>query len=356
MTPFRSDNSKIKKQVVIDNNTLNVTLVIIAAIIFLLIATLIYFIVAGVSSTGSDLGSNLPGGDIQASGDGSYPFKQSIEITVPTVDNDTELITTIHSDFAALIDMTDNKIIASKSSSGELYPASMTKVMTLIVVFENLKSEDSLNDTITVTQEYLDKKIADEHSGDLCNVGEVLTVKDMIYNLILKSDGIAALSLADYIAGSEKAFVELMNAKAAEIGLERTQFSNCSGIHEKYHLTTARDMATIMTYAMNNTFCAEVLSALSYRTTTNVYPDGITAYHSILVSKLHNDMAAQKISPNTVDVLAAKSGWSGDESGHCLVTYAVGKNGHKYVLVTAKAETSTEAIEDMLEIYNTYVK
>ena len=90
------------------------------------------------------------------------------------------------------------------------------------------------------------------------------TVKDMIYNLMLKSDGIAAMALADYIAGSERAFVDLMNEKAAELGLEKTQFKNPTGIHEKYHLTTAKDMAIIMMYAMKNPFCADVLSALSY--------------------------------------------------------------------------------------------
>lgn len=348
MNPFKKSNG-IKKQVNLDNFTLNFVIVILAAIIGILVITGIYFIVAGVSSSSNDIANG--GNSIQASADADYPFKQDISIPSPDYAEDSAIISGIHSPYAVLVDVTDNKIIASKASTAEIYPASMTKVMSLIVIFENLQSEDSLNDKLTVTQEYYDRKVAEQHSGDIITVGKEYTVKDMIYNLILKSDGIAAMALADYVAGSESAFVDLMNEKAAELGLEKTQFKNPTGMHEKYHLTTAKDMAVIMMYAMKNPFCAEVLSAMSH---TN--SDGTAVYHATLVSRLNNDRAAYKISPNTVNVTAAKSGWAGDESGHCLVTFAEGKNGHKYILVTAKAETSALVLEDMLSIYNDYAK
>ena len=348
MNPFKKSDG-IKKQVNLDNYSLNIITALIAAIIALLLITGIYFIAVGVTSAGNDKGDGNK--DIQASGDATYPFKQEISIPLPDYAEDSDVISGINSPFAVLLDVTDNKIIASKASTAEIYPASMTKVMTLIVIYENLKNEASLNDMLTITQEYHDRKVAEQHSGDLYIVGQQLTVEDMIYNLILKSDGIAAMALADYIAGSESAFVELMNAKATEMGLEKTQFKNCTGMHETYHLTTPRDMATIMAYAMKNTFCANVLSALSHQ---NI--DGTTVYHAILVTKLNNDRPAYKISPNTVKVTAAKSGWTGSDSGHCLVTYAEGNNGHKYVLVTAKADSSALSIEDMLAIYNDYVK
>ena len=348
MNPFKKSNG-VKKQVALDNFTLNIVISLLAAIIALLLITGIYFIVAGVSSSGS-AGGDLDN-DISASADATYPFRQDINITVPDYADDSDVISGINSPYAVLVDVTDNKIIASKASSAEIYPASMTKVMSLIVVYENLKNEDSLNDKLTVTQEYYDRKVSEQHSGDLNTVGQVLTVKDMIYNLILKSDGIAAMALCDYIAGSESAFVELMNAKAEELGLEKTQFKNSTGMHEKYHLTTAKEMAVIMMYAMKNTFCAEVLSAMSH-----VNSDGTSVYHATLVTKLNNDRPAYTVSPNTAKITAAKSGWTGSDSGHCLVTFAQGNNGHKYILVTAKAETSTLVIEDMLNIYNDYAK
>ena len=352
MNPFNKNNG-VKKQVLLDSYSLNMLTMILAAIIALLLITGVYFLVVKLSAGNviENSGNTATDNETPAGNDVTYPFKQEISFSLPTYADDSAIISGINSPYAILIDVTDNKVVASKASTAEIYPASMTKVMTLIVVYENLKSVDSLNDKLTITQEYYDRKVSEQHSGDLVTVGQQLTVEDMIYNLILKSDGIAAMALADYIAGSESAFVELMNAKAAELGLTKTRFKNATGMHEKYHLTTAYEMATIMTYAMKNTFCANVLSALSHHNC-----DGTAVYHATLVSKLNNDRPAYKISPNTAKITAAKSGWTGSDSGHCLVSYAVGNNGHNYVLLTAKAETSTLVIDDLLAIYNNYAK
>ena len=112
-------------------------------------------------------------------------------------------------------------------------------------------------------------------------------------------------------------------------------------------------MAMIMMYAMKNPFCAKVLSSLSYKTTTNIYPDGITFYHGLLVTKMENDCP---INTKTVTITAGKTGWIGEESGRCLVSYAKGKDGHVYVLVTAKAPQKNQEVLDHQNIYNAYVK
>jgi D-alanyl-D-alanine carboxypeptidase (penicillin-binding protein 5/6) len=320
----------------------------------MLTITAIYLVVFNISSPeiGGEYESN---NDAPASAEGDYPFRQDITVSLPAFAENSAAISAdaVSSDFVALVDVTTGEIIASRKATSDIYPASMTKVMSLIVVFENLKNEDSLNDKITVTQEYYDRKVNEKHSGDLNTVGEELTVKDMIYAMILKSDGIAALALADYIAGSETAFVQMMNAKADEMGLESTSFTNCTGIHHKYHITSCQDMATIMMYAMQNTFCAEVLSAKSYRTTTNIHSDGLTFYHGVLVTKMENECPIRLTSST---VTAGKSGWTGDDSGRCLVSFATGDNGHRYVLVTAKAVAKNDEIVDLGYILNTYVK
>lgn len=349
---------KSKKQVMIDDKSLTFLTVIIAAIAVLILITAIYIIVyaASIPSTPEELGGN-----ISQSGNGDYPYRVDISVNIPDyAENSATLVAKsdtsdgLYSEFAALIDVTTGEIIASKKGTKQIYPASMTKVMTLIAVYENLKSEDSINDTITVTQAMVDQKITQQLSGDLCTVGEVLTVKDMIYALMLKSDGIAAIGLAEYIAGSEAAFVDLMNQKADELGLTHTNFTNCTGIHSENHYTTCQEMAVIMMYAMENPFCADIMSTLSYRTTTNVYTDGITFYHSLLVTKFENELPYLNL--KTVDVTAGKTGWTGKESGRCLVSYAVGENGHKYVLVTAKAPNKNEEVLDLEYIYNNFAK
>ena len=362
MTPFRMEKTKLKKQVHIDSHTLNFTIVLLVAILVLLLMTGVYFITIAVSGNGL---AGFDGNDSTAvSGDATYPYKQEISVAVPEITDDTVTISArtdsstdgIYSEFAALIDVTDNKVVASRKGTKDIYPASMTKVMTLIVAIENLKTEDSMNDKIVISSDVVEDMVAEGASGIGFEAGTTLTVRDLLYALILKSDGVAAISLAEYVAGSESAFVDLMNAKAEELGMEDTVFKNCTGLHEDYFISSCRDIGVMMSYAMKNTFCAEILSAYSYRTVNEQFPDGITLYHATLVTRLHNDMAGKKISPNTVEVSAAKSGWTGSDSGYCLVSFATGKNGHKYVLVTAKAETVTGTIEDLLYVYNNFAE
>lgn len=355
--PFKPERTQVRKQADIDNTSLNYLIAIISAILVLLLVMAIYFICISASSDSptEEQNNNISAGNIS-----SYPYKQEIKASVPSFTDDTSVISQrtdsssgIYSEFAVLADVTENKIIASKKGTREIYPASMTKVMTLIVVIENLKEESSMDDKITVSEATVKKMFDEGASGFGFKAGETLSVRDMLYALILQSDGVAAISLAEYTAGSESAFVDLMNAKAAEIGMENTSFHNCTGLHHDYQLTTCQDMATMMAYAMKNTFCAEVLSAKSYKLPESFRSDDTyTLYHTTLVTKF------DKLKPETktVDVTAAKSGWMGDDSGYCLVTYAVGDNGHKYVLVTAKAGTSEESIADMAYVYNTYAK
>jgi D-alanyl-D-alanine carboxypeptidase (penicillin-binding protein 5/6) len=317
----------------------------------------IYFVCIA-SSESSPFDTGEP--DISVGSIGDYPYKQEISVMLPTFADDTAVISQktdsqsgIYSEFAALIDVTENKIIASKKGTREIYPASMTKVMTLIVVIENLKDASSMDEEITISKSTVEKMVAERASGYGFKEGEVLTVRALLHALILQSDGVAAISLAEYIAGSENAFVELMNSKAAAIGMENTTFKNCTGLHHEYQLTTCQDIGIMMSYAMKNTFCAEVLSAKSYKLPDSFRPeDTYTLYHATLASKFD----ALRPNVKTATVTAAKSGWIGSESGYCLVTYAVGNNGHKYVLVTAKAGTSEESIADMAYIYNTFAE
>lgn len=359
MTPFKSDRPQLKKQVNIDNSSLTAIMIILAVIIAILLITCVYFIIAATSES-SPLDLDNP--HTPAGSNADYPYKQDISVTVPPVTDDTEVIPTktdstdgIYSEFAALIDVTENTVVASKKAAREIYPASMAKVMTLIVAVENLKTEDAMQEELTVSAEVADRMYAEGSSGFGFKAGEKLTVEALLHALILQSDGIAANTLAEYVAGSEAAFVEMMNAKAAELGMQNTTFQNCTGLNHDYLLTTCQDVGTMMIYAMKNPFCAKVLTATSYKLPESFRSDNTyTLYHATLVSKF--DALGVKNKLSTVEVTAAKSGWIGKESGHCLVTYAEGKNGHKYVLVTAKAGTGDEAIADLIYIYNNYVK
>lgn len=337
----------------IDSASLNLILVILVTIILMLAILASYFVIMFTART--DTPETKPNNDKEQTSDDKYPFlTDNIVIEFPNTDDAQNTISkdSIKSKHAILVDITSNEIIASRQAAQPIYPASMTKVMTLIVIAENLKSEAALQDEITVTQEMYDRKVQEGHSGDFNTVGEVMTVEDAIYAFILNSDGMVGIGLADYIAGSESAFVKLMNEKAEAIGLKNTLFQNCTGIYHKYHYSSCYDMAIIMAYAMKNPFCAKVLSSEKFSTTTSKYTDGITFYHDLLVTRFENCPVRFK----SVDVFAGKTGYCGKESGYCVVSYAKDDNGHLYVLVTANAEVKFEEIKDMETIYNEYVK
>ncbi len=301
---------------------------------------------------------NIPEGALQSEPQNSekkedHPFnKEGIVVELPSVDTAEHGIPAdlISSDKAILVDMTDNKIIASRQGSQIIYPASMTKVMTLIVIAENLKNEASLDEVLTITHE------RGENSGYGFKVGEKLTVKDLIYAAILQSDGVACLTLADYIAGSEANFVKLMNEKAREMGLseQSTLFQNCTGLHHQYHFSTCRDIAIIMAYAMENPFCSSVLTSIKYTPSDNFRPgEGCTFWNTFL----HNRLSDGATQPKNAEIIGGKTGLTEkNTSGYCIVSYARGDNGHFYISVTAKAESWDANVMDIINIFNEYIK
>ncbi len=343
--------SKKHNQNFISGTMLGAITAIIAMLVVFAILLSVFLIVAKPFSGNQGTTNNKNDKD-------SYPFRQEINFTTPDFADGSVAISSadINSEKAVVLNVTDNTIVASRQSSQIIYPASMTKVMTLIVVFENLKSENSLNEVITVSEEIVAKMEAAESSGYGIKAGEKLTVKDLIYVMILQSDNIACETLAEYIAGSSAAFVSMMNEKAVELGLSSstTLFQNCTGLHHQYHYTTCKDMAVIMAYAMQNTFCAEVLTAKSYTPSKNFRPgDGCTFWNALLVHGMNDG----KTQPKTAEIIAGKTGFTDYKtSGQCLVSFAKGDDGKEYIVVTAKADSAAHRLDDHLYLYNTYAK
>ena len=295
------------------------------------------------------------GGVAGEKGDRPYADGVSGNVLLPWADN-VQIIpsNSINAAHAALADLKSGEIIASRKADEIIYPASMTKVMTLIVVAENLPSEECLNDVITISQDIYDDMKRQGSSGIGLEPGEKLTVEALLYALMLKSDGIAACELARYVAGNVEDFVELMNQKAEKMGLTNTHFENPTGLFHANHKSTCREIASIMAYAMNMSLCRKVLLTQSYNAPC-VGTDGKTFHYNLL----HNLMITQfeTIKPNqptTVKIAAGKTGFT-DESRYCLVTYAESADGHGYVCVTAKGENYRACVQDYRTIYDTYI-
>ncbi len=335
-------------------------LALLASTAVLLILSLILLISArGVFFTHVPKADNPPpttGGVAAEEGDRPFADGASGTVMLPWADQ-VQIIpeSSINAAHAALADLKTGQIIASRKADETIYPASMTKVMTLIVIAENLPSEKCLKDTITISQEVYDAMKAAGSSGVGMAAGEKISVESLIYALMLQSDGIAASELARYIAGSEEDFVELMNQKAEKMGLVNTHFMNPTGLFHENHKSTSREIASIMAYAMNMSFCRRVLMTQSYNAPfVSVEGKEISYFlsHNLIVKQFELVNPNQ---PNAVTVVAGKTGFT-DESRYCLVTYAESADGHGFVCVTAKGESYAAAISDYLKIYNTYAK
>ena len=271
--------------------------------------------------------------------------EEAKELFVPKESDATAAIgDELESSYAVVIDEQDGTVVAGKNAHEKMYPASMTKVMTLIVAVEQLQD---LNQTYALSYELLDPLVREQASRAGFDPGEMVTAKDYLYGLVLPSGADAAVALSIMTAGSEEAFADLMNQKCSEIGLKNTHFMNASGLYDEQQYTTPVEMAMIMQYAMQNPTCAEVLSTYQYTTTpTAQHPEGIK-----LSSTMFSRMYGNEV--ENVTIMAGKTGYT-QEAGNCLVSYAQ-KNGHHYVALTAGASYKWHVIFDDFEIYKTYL-
>ncbi|MDX9871906.1 MAG: D-alanyl-D-alanine carboxypeptidase family protein [Clostridia bacterium] len=161
-----------------------------------------------------------------------------------------------------LVDAESGKILYEKEPHLQAFPASMTKIMTLVLAAEAIEDgKVSLEDVVTASER------AAGYGGSqiYLSAGEKLTLKELLLGIALASGNDASVAVAEYIAGSHEDFVELMNAKAAEIGMKNTHFVNCNGLHDPEHYTTAYDFAQLGLYALKYPLIREMSTVKHYR-------------------------------------------------------------------------------------------
>ncbi|WP_196804969.1 D-alanyl-D-alanine carboxypeptidase family protein [Butyrivibrio sp. AE3009] len=247
---------------------------------------------------------------------------------------------------AVLINLDEGKVVASRDGDVRINPASMTKILTLLVAAEHI---EDLDDTYEMTQEIGDFVFSKDCSQVGFSVGEKVTVRDMLYGTILPSGADAAMCLAEYIAGSQEEFVAMMNDKLEELGISDTaHFTNCVGIYNEDHYCTLTDMAMILKAAEENKLCHEVLNARKYTTSaTTEHPEGILISNWFLRRIEDKDTHGE--------VIGAKTGFV-NQSGCCGASYQISNDGTHYICVTADAYSSWRCIYDHVAIYDEYTK
>lgn len=249
----------------------------------------------------------------------------------------------IVSKYGIFIDLEKGAILAQKDAREQMSPASMTKILTLLVAAEHVE-EGQLDDTVPITIDITDYCYVNECSVAGFSLNEQVPVRDLFYGTILPSGADAAVALAVYVAGSHEAFVEMMNEKLKVLGLsETTHFTNCVGLYDENHYSTAYDIAMILKAASDNEFCREILSAHTYNTArTEQHPEGLLISNWFLRRIEDRDTHGE--------VLCGKTGYV-TKSGSCAASLGVDKDGREYICVTAGSSTTPQCLADQVALY-----
>ena len=228
---------------------------------------------------------------------------------------------------ALLFDLNSDTLVFAQDIDQQLYPASLTKVMTCLLTLE---MEDDLDTVVTVTKAGL-KGQEPGGSNVALKVDEQMTVRDLLYCLMVKSGNDAASVLAVHNSGSIEAFVEVMNRRAAELGCTGTHFMNPHGLHHDEHYTTARDMARILREAMQYPIFEEIF-------TTKEYTVPATNLSEARELKTTNFLIRSNGYPIVTDsrVLGGKTG-NTSKAGRCLVALSE-KEGMRLISVVRGAK------------------
>ena len=250
----------------------------------------------------------------------------------------------INSPYAVLMQVKGGKIIGNMKGDEKIYPASMTKIMTVLVAIENL---DDLDQEITLTQEMFQGLYEQDATQARFQPGETVRAIDLLYGAMLPSGAECCIALADTVGGSRDGFVELMNKKAQRIGMNGTHFCDTTGLHDPDHYSTVRDIAVLLRYALRNDTFREIIESPRHSTgVTNIHPSGITYYSTMFKNLSDPSVTGGKI-------LGGKTGYT-SEAGLCLASFAEIYD-REYILVTAGASGNTGSplhVEDAVTIYN----
>jgi D-alanyl-D-alanine carboxypeptidase (penicillin-binding protein 5/6) len=235
----------------------------------------------------------------------------------------------ITAEAAIIIDYDSGKILWEKNSSEKLYPASTTKIMTGIVAIENVTN---LNEIVKISR----NASGTNSSFFPFKIGDRISIMDLLKAALINSNNNATIAIAEYVSGSEKDFVKLMNEKARKIGAIDTFFQNTNGLDTKYpeHKSTARDMAIIAKYCMNNELFRKIISI------KNDY---------IIINDEKVDIFNTNILLFFDYIKGIKTGFT-ENAGHCLVLYSE-RQGLKLITVVLKSEDNKRAA-DMLNLIN----
>lgn len=252
----------------------------------------------------------------------------------------------ISSEAGVLFSLSDDKVLYSKNALKRLNPASITKIMTALVVIKY----GNLEDLVTVTEE----AVITEPGATLSNIkpGDVLTLEQLLYGLMLPSGNDAGAAIAIHMAGSIEGFSKLMNEEAKRLGATGTNFTNPHGLTEENHYTTAYDLYLIFNEALKIPKFREITGALTY---TANYVDSSNNPVAQTWEGGNWYMSGNQKTPQGLTVFSGKTGTT-QAAGYCLIMASRDKEDKEYISVILNAGSRPGLYENMTNIIRKIVE
>lgn len=264
--------------------------------------------------------------------------------TEPHIDHIDLAQLNLNSSCAILTDAETGEILWEYNGQEQIYPASLTKLMTALLAIEHTSD---FSETVTVPDSIFPDLYAQNASMAGFQPGETASLEDLLYGVLLPSGAECSLTFALQIAGSEEAFVGLMNEKAAALGMEHTHFANATGLHDPEHYSTVHDLSLLLRFCLQDETFRTVFTTFRHSTAPSAqHPDGFTFF-----STLSPDLEEGVFSGG--EILGGKTGYT-QEAGLCLASLAQ-IQGREYLLVTAGAPGDHQSdplhVRDAAEVY-----
>jgi D-alanyl-D-alanine carboxypeptidase (penicillin-binding protein 5/6) len=237
---------------------------------------------------------------------------------------------------ACLLEPSTLDVLYEKNSDSKLFPASMTKIMSIKIILDHYTKGSFTMDDMVTTSDY-----ASSMGGSqiFLSIGEKMSVGDLLKSVIIASANDACVALSEFVAGSEESFVELMNKEVEKMGLTNTHFANCTGLPIDNHYTSSYDMAVIASHLLNN--YGDIVLPISSKYEDFVREGTEKQFWLVNTNKLIRYM-------DGIDGL--KTGWT-EKAGYCL-TATMKKNGMRLIAVSMGCESPKKRNSDIVELLN----
>ncbi len=243
---------------------------------------------------------------------------------------------------ALLFNIDTKEVLFSQNANNRLFPASTTKIMTAYLALKY----GNLNDYVTISKTAVD--VPSDSSTAHLQVGDVLTLEDLLYALMLPSGNDSAVAIAEHISGNTDAFVKLMNEEAKILGASNTHFVNPHGYQDKNHYTTAYDLYLIFNECIQNETFLDIIASKTW--TTSIGQKNGTK-RAVTWGQSNQFITGARKTPKGITFLGGKTGNTYD-AGSCLIMYGKDSDDTAYISVMMGASSRRNLYDNMTFLWS----